>query len=94
MKYTVIGDGGFGTAIALVLHEREHDVTLWGRDENHLDELQAATQSSDFRKRARQTSFPSRASWLLENDPPLFVFSSNKPKIDVLGFRSRHCNAT
>ena len=50
MKYTVIGDGGFGTAIALVLHEREHDVTLWGRDENHLDELRGRRENVRYLK--------------------------------------------
>ncbi|MEG2989249.1 MAG: glycerol-3-phosphate dehydrogenase, partial [Oscillospiraceae bacterium] len=29
MKITVLGSGGWGTALALVLLENGHDVTLW-----------------------------------------------------------------
>ena len=29
MKITVVGSGGWGTALALVLEENGHDVTLW-----------------------------------------------------------------
>jgi glycerol-3-phosphate dehydrogenase (NAD(P)+) len=50
MKYTVIGDGGFGTAIALVLHEREHEVRLWGRDEAHVAEIRAKRENTRYLK--------------------------------------------
>ena len=29
MKITVVGSGGWGTALALLLVENGHDVTLW-----------------------------------------------------------------
>ena len=29
MKTVVLGTGGWGTALALVLHDNGHDVTLW-----------------------------------------------------------------
>ena len=32
MKITVVGSGGWGTALALVLVENGHDVTLWSHD--------------------------------------------------------------
>lgn len=31
MKITVVGTGGWGTALALLLHGNQHQVTLWGR---------------------------------------------------------------
>jgi glycerol-3-phosphate dehydrogenase (NAD(P)+) len=31
MKITVIGTGGWGTALAVLLHGNRHEVTLWGR---------------------------------------------------------------
>lgn len=31
MNITVVGAGGWGTALALVLHNNQHTVTLWGR---------------------------------------------------------------
>ena len=31
MKVSVIGSGGWGTALALLLLENGHDVTLWHR---------------------------------------------------------------
>jgi glycerol-3-phosphate dehydrogenase (NAD(P)+) len=32
MKVAVIGAGGWGTALAIVLQQNRHEVTLWGRD--------------------------------------------------------------
>ena len=36
MKITVLGSGGWGTALALVLLENGHDVTLWSYSEEEL----------------------------------------------------------
>jgi glycerol-3-phosphate dehydrogenase (NAD(P)+) len=36
----VLGAGAWGTALALVLHRRLHDVVLWGHDAKHLAEMQ------------------------------------------------------
>jgi glycerol-3-phosphate dehydrogenase (NAD(P)+) len=40
MKITVIGAGAWGTALANLLCDNKHDVTLWGHDAMHLDEAQ------------------------------------------------------
>lgn len=61
--------------------------------ENHFDSLQAATQSSDLRNKAKQTSLPSRASCRLVEVASTLDFSSNNPTIESLE-RSRHCKAT
>jgi len=39
MKVSVIGDGGWGTALAMVLNRNEHDVTVWGPNSDYLDEI-------------------------------------------------------
>ncbi len=38
-RITVIGDGGWGTALALVLNRNGHDVTVWGIDGDYLEEV-------------------------------------------------------
>ena len=39
MKITVIGDGGWGTALALVLARSAHSVAIWGPDAAYLAEV-------------------------------------------------------
>jgi len=36
---TVIGDGGWGTALAIVLQNNGHDVTLWGAFKEYTEEM-------------------------------------------------------
>ena len=36
---TVVGAGAWGTALALVLHQNGHPITLWGHDATHLAEI-------------------------------------------------------
>ena len=39
MKVTVLGDGGWGTALAMVLDRNGHEVTVWGPFESYVDEM-------------------------------------------------------
>ncbi|MEO7677790.1 MAG: NAD(P)H-dependent glycerol-3-phosphate dehydrogenase [Verrucomicrobiota bacterium] len=39
MRIAVIGAGAWGTALANLLCENDHDVTLWGHDEPRLEEV-------------------------------------------------------
>ena len=39
MKAAVLGSGGWGTALALVLLDNGHDVTLWSRNPAKAEEL-------------------------------------------------------
>ena len=48
MRVTVIGAGGWGTALANLLCKREHAVTLWGHDIDHLLEVQRARYNQRF----------------------------------------------
>lgn len=47
-KITVIGDGGWGTALALVLLRNGHDVTLWGPFEDYINETRAKRENVKF----------------------------------------------
>ncbi len=38
-KIAVIGDGGWGTAIASILAQNRHPVTIWGHDPKYLEEM-------------------------------------------------------
>lgn len=40
MNFTVLGAGSWGTALALHLASAGHKVVLWGRDPNHMQEMQ------------------------------------------------------
>lgn len=39
MRITVVGAGAWGTALANLLCANQHEVTLWGHDRGHLDQL-------------------------------------------------------
>lgn len=39
MRITVLGAGAWGTALATIAAENEHDVTLWGREPHVVDEI-------------------------------------------------------
>jgi glycerol-3-phosphate dehydrogenase (NAD(P)+) len=42
---TIIGDGGWGTALAMILHSNGHRVTLWGPDAAYLEEIKAGGET-------------------------------------------------
>ena len=42
MKITVIGDGGWGTAAALLLNSYGHSLTVWGSFPEYLAEIRAS----------------------------------------------------
>ena len=48
MKVAVLGAGAWGTALALVLHRRSHEVVLWGHDAGHLKEVQQASRNERY----------------------------------------------
>ena len=45
MKITVIGTGGWGTALAVLLHGNAHRVTLWGRLPEEVDPILATREN-------------------------------------------------
>ena len=50
MKIAVIGDGGWGTANALLLDGYGHDVTVWGHDEKYVAECRRTRRNELFLK--------------------------------------------
>lgn len=48
MRLAVIGDGGWGTALALVLHRNGHAVTVWGPFPDYVRQVAADRQNPRF----------------------------------------------
>jgi glycerol-3-phosphate dehydrogenase (NAD(P)+) len=48
MKATVIGDGGWGTALAMVLERNGHDVTVWGPFQDYLEEIRLFNENITY----------------------------------------------
>ena len=62
MKVTVLGAGAWGTALAKLLHEGKHQVTLWGHDPGHLHALRSG------RNDRYMPGVPLPLDWTLESD--------------------------
>ena len=60
MKTTIIGDGGWGTALALVLHRNGHHVTVWGPFPEYIDQVQKRHENITFLK---GVALPSTLTW-------------------------------
>ncbi len=45
---TVIGDGGWGTALAMVLHRNGHAVRVWGPFPDYIDRVQRTRENQKF----------------------------------------------
>ena len=50
MKIVVIGDGGWGTANAMLLAGYGHDVTLWGAFPEYIEEMRRTRKNEKFLK--------------------------------------------
>jgi len=50
MKIAVIGDGGWGTATAMLLSSYGHNVSVWGPFEDYIDEIRATRTNSRYLK--------------------------------------------
>lgn len=48
MKATVIGDGGWGTALAMVLERNGHDVTVWGPFLESIEEIKTSGENKTY----------------------------------------------
>lgn len=62
---TVIGDGGWGTALALVLNRNGHRVTVWGHDADYLREVKARRENFRF---LEGISLPDPLRWSADPD--------------------------
>ena len=52
-KITVFGMGSFGTALANVLAENGHDVMMWGKNQDAVDELNSCHTNKKYLKYAK-----------------------------------------
>lgn len=50
MKISVLSDGGWGTALSMVLSDNGHEVTLWGPFADYLDEMRRTRKNERFLK--------------------------------------------
>ena len=48
MKISVIGDGAWGTALAINALENQHDVVIWGAFPEYLDEIRKSRENKKF----------------------------------------------
>ncbi len=48
MKVTVIGDGGWGTALAMVLNRNGHDATVWGPFPDYIEEIKSNRENKSY----------------------------------------------
>ena len=48
MKISVIGSGGWGTALAILLNSKKHDVTLWSWQESECETLKRDRENKAF----------------------------------------------
>lgn len=48
MKITIIGDGGWGTAVGMLLNGYGHTVTVWGPFADYLEEMRSARVNSRY----------------------------------------------
>ncbi len=48
MKITVVGTGGWGTALAVLLHGNGHEVVLWGRLKEEVEPILATRENQAF----------------------------------------------
>ena len=71
MKVTVLGVGAWGTALGKLLHEGQHNVTLWGHNPQHLDQIRRAGRNEPY---LPGTALPH--DWRLETDPTKAVHDS------------------
>ncbi|KAB2638216.1 MAG: glycerol-3-phosphate dehydrogenase, partial [Verrucomicrobia bacterium] len=47
-KVSVIGAGGWGTALALLMAKRGQEVTIWGHDPVHVEAMRSAGQNGKY----------------------------------------------
>jgi glycerol-3-phosphate dehydrogenase (NAD(P)+) len=47
-KILILGDGGWGTALAIILHEKGHHVTVWGHSTQYVEYLSKRRENTKY----------------------------------------------
>jgi len=47
-KIAILGDGGWGTALAILLHSEGHDVSLWGAFDDYVEVLKKRRENTKY----------------------------------------------
>lgn len=80
MNAFIAGDGGWGSAIALLLHGNGHAVSVWGPDEDYLHMVRRIRKNPRY---LASVSFPPDIRWTAEPDDAatcdLFVMAIPSP---------------
>lgn len=76
MKTAVIGDGGWGTALAMVLERNGHEVTVWGPFPEYLEQIKTTGENQTY---LPGVSIPAGIQWTSDHaeavkDAELVVF--------------------
>ena len=86
MKVAVIGAGGWGTAVAMLLVENGHEVTMWGHDSANIERMQ---RTGENKKYLNDVPLPSNLA--LTADPEEAV---QRAKVVVSGVPTRWLRET
>ena len=65
MNITIIGDGGWGTALGLQLHQNGHAVTIWGPFQENVQEIIARGENTRY---LPGITIPSAVNWTADVD--------------------------
>ncbi|MBR1966518.1 MAG: NAD(P)-dependent glycerol-3-phosphate dehydrogenase [Lentisphaeria bacterium] len=87
MKITVLSDGAWGTALALVLVDNKHDVTMWGPFPDYIREMNESRYNSRFLpgvKLADGLKFESDIAKAVENSEAILLASPSQYLRSVL----------
>jgi glycerol-3-phosphate dehydrogenase (NAD(P)+) len=72
MNICILGAGAWGTALARLLHQGQHTLTLWSNLPDHLEEMRATGRNDRF-----FPGFEVAREWRLESDPARAVAGSD-----------------
>jgi glycerol-3-phosphate dehydrogenase (NAD(P)+) len=85
MKITVLGAGAWGTALASLLQQGEHAITLWGHNAEHLDDLRRTGRNERY-----LPGIELPPGWTLESDLPKAVQAAECLVVAVPSKAFRH----
>ena len=93
MKISIIGDGGWGTAIGILLTKKGHQVTIWGAFGDYVDTLKKTGENIKFLpgiKLPHKLLFTSSMSEALENSDLVVLAVPSGFIVSVLKIIEKH----